>query len=281
MDKTRLEITVGFFVLLALAIFFVIVFFVSGVYFLREGYQINAHFNYTAGIGQGAQVRMLGVRVGEIQNVKIEYDKKTGAPLAVVSVWLEKGTEVYEDAEVLIVGTFALNETHIEIFSSGSPDKRLLKDGDMIVGVDPAPMEKIMERGVLITETLGEIAEQLNVVLADEKMQKAVQSTILDMSQVLEYMNRMIKNKDAEIQNVVDNMDSTLGRLSNILATIDNGEGTLGKLVNDDELYQEISQFIEDVDKETKELIREIKLHPWRLMKKDKKRNKKKDKEEE
>jgi len=38
------------------------------------------------------------------------------------------------------------------------------------------------------------------------------------------------------------------------------GEGTVGKLLSDKELYDEIRDF-----------VAEIKAHPWRLLKKDKK----------
>ena len=64
MGQKRLEITVGFFVMLAFAIFFVIVFFVSGFYFLRDGYSVKINFDYIAGLEKGAPVRLAGVRVG-------------------------------------------------------------------------------------------------------------------------------------------------------------------------------------------------------------------------
>ena len=83
MKKTRLEMIVGFFVLLALGIFFVMVFFISGVYFLREGFHVNAYFEYTGGLDKGAPVRLSGVSVGEVNKIYIDYDKETQKPIAV------------------------------------------------------------------------------------------------------------------------------------------------------------------------------------------------------
>lgn len=260
MNKTRLEMTVGFFVILALIIFFIIVFFISGVYFLREGFHVKAHFDYVAGLDKGAPVQMAGVRVGEVNGVSISYDPVSQKPVAICDLWLAAETQIREDSKLYIMGTFALAESHIEIFSSGDSEGRLLQDGDAIHGVSPVPMEKLTERGLAMADDFENMAKKLNEVLGDEKLQEALQTTILDMSELLRYMNTMIEQRGTQINNSIDDIESTLARLSSILEQIDSGEGTLGKLLYDDELYEEM-----------RALVREIKMHPWRLLKRDKK----------
>jgi len=258
MGKTKLEMMVGFFVLLALVIFFVIVFFVSGVYFLREGFHVKAVFDYTAGLDKGAPVRLAGVRVGEVNAMSIEYDRLTQKPAAVIDLWLEKGTNIREDSKIYIFGTFALSESHIEIVSDGEPEGRLLQDGDTIRGVSPVPMEKLTEQGLAIAEKVDEMTTKLNRILGDEALQDAMQGMLLDMSELLKYMNRIIVEKDQNIDVLIANVEVSVEKMRSILETIDQGEGTVGQLVKNDELYQEMKDF-----------IREIKLHPWRLLKKD------------
>jgi len=279
MDKTKLETTVGFFVLLGLVIFFVIVFFISGVYFLREGYHIRAEFDYTSGLDKGSSVRLAGVRIGEVNKVYLEYDKVTNRPFALVDMWIEHGIKIRDDAKAYILGTFALNETLIEIMQDKDSTRPFVRDGDRLEGIEPMPMEKIMEQGMALTKRLGEFGDKLDAILGDEEIQKAFRTTILDMSRLLQYTTKMLDEKDEQIKDVVDNMDSTLDRLSSILETIDSGEGTLGKLVNDDELYRDVQKMIQEIDIESKALIREIKLHPWRLLKKDKPEDSDEDKE--
>ncbi|MBU1862668.1 MAG: MCE family protein [Candidatus Omnitrophica bacterium] len=269
MNKTRLEILVGFFVLLAIAIFFVIIFFISGVYFLRAGYYIKATFNYTAGLDKGAPVRIAGLRVGEVNKVYVKYDEVSQKPKAIAELWLREDVNVRENSKVYILGAFALNETHIEIISAGETEGRLLQDGDSIMGIDPVPMEMLMEKGIAIAKSFETMATKMDKILGDEKTQEALHLMILDMSELLRYMNQMIIEKKLDINTVVDNvnavvddMETSLDHLQSILATIDQGEGTLGQLIKNDELYVEM-----------KELVREIKLHPWRLMKKDKRRD--------
>jgi len=258
MNKTRLEIMVGFFVLLAIAILFIIIFFISGVYFLQEGYIIKTHYDYIAALEKGAPVRMAGVRVGEVNKVTIEYDNVSQQPKAIAHMWISIDTKIREDAKFYIFGTMALNETYIEVVSSGDDSQRLLKDGDIMRGVDPIPMELLLEKGLNISKGLEDIAEKLNKVLGDEEMQEAMQALIIDTSELMRYMNEMVKAKGDDIGGMIEDVEVTLDKIATILETVEQGEGTMGKLLMSDELHQEM-----------KALITEIKLHPWRLLKKD------------
>lgn len=260
MNNSRLEMMVGFFVLLAVLIFFIIIFFVSGIYFLREGYNVRVDFDYVSGLERGAPVKMAGVRVGEVNSVEIEYDAITQKPKAEVELWLKKGIEVRECARAYIFGAFALNEMHIEIISEGSKDGRVLQDGDSLVGVAPIPMERFMDKGMEITEGIATITEKINAIMGDEKMQTYMQQTIIDMSELLSMMNRLMKEQDQDLNLLVDNVEGVAHKMNSVLGAIESGEGTLGQLLMNDELYQEMKAF-----------VREIKLHPWRLMKRDKK----------
>ena len=265
MNKTRLEIMVGFFVLLAISIFFVIIFFVSGVYFLREGYHVKATFNYTAGLEKGANVRLSGIPVGEVNRVYLDYDEVTGKTKAMVDIWLKAGTHVNREAKVYIFGAMALNETTVEFMTDGEPGGPILQDGDTIVGIDPVPMELFTERAVEMVAQLEEITDKVNRIIGDEETVKAWQTMIVDMSEVLRYTNQMLTEKGDTIEETVINLDAALLRLNSILETIDEGDGTVGQLVRNDDLYQEL-----------RGLVREIKLHPWRLLKRDKKKEEKK-----
>lgn len=260
MNNTRLELIVGSFVLLAVAVFFVIIFFVSGVYFLKDGYTINTEFAYAAGLTKGAPVKMAGVGIGEVQAVDIVYDKSTNKPLANVSMWVEEGVQIRKGSEAHIFGAFALNETHVEIISNGSSDGSLLRDGDKLKAVDHQPMELLVQKGEEIAEGLSGMSKMMDRIIGDKEVQDRARETIVYMGELLEIMNRMMKEKGDSINNLIDDAEVSVDRLSTILDKIEKGDGTVGKLIGSDELYQEMRDF-----------VKEIKTHPWRLMKKDKK----------
>ncbi len=276
MEKRDLETTVGFFVLLGVVLFFIIVFFISGIYLFRDGYHMKIEYDYCAGLSKGASVRLAGVKVGEVNKITVGYDEVSGKPKAVVDVWLDRGAVVREDYKPYIMGTFALNETLIEIVPGDEPEAAILHDGDMLKGVSPIPMEKIVEEGTAILDKFSRFADYVYAVVGDEELREDLRSTIVDMSTLLAYAKKIITEKDEEINGLIENANGSLMRLDKILTAIDNGEGTLGKLIKDDEFYRKLDATIEEIKLETKDLIREIKLHPWRLMKKDKKKKKKK-----
>lgn len=66
--------------------------------------------------------------------------------------------------------------------------------------------------------------------------------------------------KEANMGETVENLNSTITKLNNILATIDKGDGTLGKLLKDEGLYNNI----EGATKQMEALLQDIKLHPKR-----------------
>lgn len=88
------------------------------------------------------------------------------------------------------------------------------------------------------------------------------------LTSVISNFNNLSKNlatlsedlKDVEISKTVSNLDETLSRVNTLLAQLDKGEGSLGKLLNDDELYNNL----EGASKELEELLEDVKLHPKR-----------------
>jgi phospholipid/cholesterol/gamma-HCH transport system substrate-binding protein len=259
MNKNNVELIVGSFVLLAIVIFFIIVFFISGVYFLRQGYTVKVYFNYTAGLEKGASVKMAGVKVGEINKVYVAYDQETDKPKAIVELWIKENVKIREDVKVHVLGTFALSEQHIEIVSAGESDGRILHDGDILIGVDPIPLEYLVEKGEKITNQLEAVINKVDTILKDDKTQESIQQIIQDTSALFNAFYQLMVVRQGDVNKLLDDIQSSSAHLDSILTKMDKGEGTAGQLLSNDELYNELKDF-----------VREIKLHPWRLLKKDK-----------
>lgn len=230
MKKTRTEVLVGTFVIFGFILLSLIVFFVSGVYLVRPGWRVNVIFNYVSILDRGAPVRMAGVRIGEVQRVHLLEDKETGQMKVKIQLFIEKGVEIRENYMFHVRGTHVLSEPHIEI--TPQPGKApFLKEGDTVQGVEPVALEVLINRA-------DQIAAHLETILGGTERDAAA---------------------------TLKNLNASTASLERILARIEKGEGTLGKLVSEEELYQEIRDF-----------VKEIKAHPWRLLKKGKDEDKKK-----
>lgn len=160
MDATKsFELKVGIFILIGIAILFVIVFSIGDIRLVKPGYHIKVVFNFASGIGGSAPVRLAGVGVGEVDDLRVFADKE-GRTKVEISAWIKSNVKIEEDADATINTLGLLGEKYLEIFP-GTPGKRALKDGDTLTGRDPVPMEKVAENLAKLSDSITTIVERL------------------------------------------------------------------------------------------------------------------------
>lgn len=161
MDETRrFEIKVGIFILIGIAILFIIVFSMGDIYIAKSGYRIKVRFNFASGIGPSAPVRLAGVGIGQVEGIGIIYDEKEKKTKAELTAWIQDNAKIEKDAEVTINTLGLLGEKYLEIFpgTSGEP---YLTNNDIVVGRDPVTMEKMTENLVKLSDSISVIAEKI------------------------------------------------------------------------------------------------------------------------
>src|SRR3989338_11643043 len=99
MSVKTVELKVGIFILIGITIFFIIVFSISDIYFIKPGYRIKVEFSFASGIARSAPVRLAGVNVGQVEAIEIVYDKESLRSKAFVTAWIKGGTNIEEDSE--------------------------------------------------------------------------------------------------------------------------------------------------------------------------------------
>ncbi|MFA6320778.1 MAG: MlaD family protein [Candidatus Omnitrophota bacterium] len=161
MDSVKtFELKVGVFIMIGVAILFLIVFSVGDVKFSKTGYKIKVFFNFANGIGGTAPVRLAGVGVGQVQGIKIARDEKTNTTKAELTVWIDDNTKIENDAVVTINTLGLLGEKYLEILP-GTPGNPVLRPNDVLIGKDPVPMEKFTEDLAKLTESVKAIVEKI------------------------------------------------------------------------------------------------------------------------
>ena len=258
MKKTNTEVLVGTFVIFGFVLLSLVVFFVSGVYLVRPGYRVNVVFNYVSILDKGAPVRMAGVRIGEVTGVSLQEDKATGQTRVRVQLFVAKGFEIRENYMFGVRGTHILSEPHIEV--SPQPGRgAYLKEGDTVQGVDPVPMEVLVDRADRIAADLETIFGKLRGAVEDKQTEHEIREAIRNISSVARSLNEILGGSGKDLSESLKHLNASTESLESILDKINKGQGTVGKLVGDEELYREMRDFVS-----------EIKTHPWRLLKKDK-----------
>ena len=188
MNSTRtFELKVGIFMLIGVAILFIIVFSIGDINLSKTGYKIKVIFNFASGIGPTAPVRLAGVGVGQVQDIHIIYDEKEKRTKAELTAWISDDAKIGEDAEVTINTLGLLGEKYLEIFP-GTMGKPILKNNDTIIGKDPVPMEKVTENLASLSDSIKVIVEKLKngegtvgKLLTEDKIYNDLEAFVADI----------------------------------------------------------------------------------------------------
>ena len=125
MEKTKLELTVGLFVLIGLVCL--------GYLSIKLGkleviggdhYEVAAQFNSASGLKPGATVEIAGVEVGRVRSINLQEDR------ALVTLAVNDGTKLYTDTIASIKTRGIIGEKFLALSPGGGGDP--LKAGDVI-----------------------------------------------------------------------------------------------------------------------------------------------------
>lgn len=229
--KLKNEVKVGIFTIIGIIIFIIIVFSISDVKFFAKTNDIDIVFGFANGVKSSSPVRLAGVDIGEVKAINVDFNKKTGKNEVTVHARVKSEALIPSDSRVWINTLGLLGEKYIEIIP-GINYKNVLKPGSKIAGEDPIPIQEITELGRQIAVKLKDSIDGLNNLILNEQTKKS-------------------------FSQVIDNLEQASASLNQIMSKINTGNGAAGKLINDESIYTD-----------TKELIADIKQHPWKLLRK-------------
>ena len=161
MEVTKtFELKVGVFILAGIAIGFLIIFSVGDINLSKTGYNIMVKFDFASGIGPAAPVRLSGVSVGKVNGVNVKYSDLEKKSYAEVHAWIQSDARIEEDARITINTLGHLGEKYLEIYP-GTPGKRLMGEGAILIGQNPVVMEKLTENLVDLSNSVTTIVKRL------------------------------------------------------------------------------------------------------------------------
>ena len=159
-DSKTFELKVGVFILIGIAILFIIVFSIGDINLSKTGYRVKVLFNFASGIGPSAPVRLAGVGIGQVQGIHIIRDPKDDKTKAELTAWISDGIKIEEDAIVTINTLGLLGEKYLEILP-GTIGAPVIKPDGTLTGKDPVPMEKITENLASLSESVKTIVDKI------------------------------------------------------------------------------------------------------------------------
>ncbi|MFH1752689.1 MAG: MlaD family protein [Candidatus Omnitrophota bacterium] len=188
------EIKIGMVIFVSILILIGFFFKMGKFDFSKKGYELQAIFDFASGITKNAPVRVLGVEVGKVEEVELQFGEH---PQVLLTLWVDESTQLKADAKAIITSSGLMGGSHIELYP-GSSDSPMLEPGVIMPGEDP--MHSFMETFTAKGEIL---VKELEITLTNIKSLSANVDSMV------------IENKD-EINNILQNVEVTTENLKEL-----------------------------------------------------------------
>jgi phospholipid/cholesterol/gamma-HCH transport system substrate-binding protein len=214
MNQTFQSIRVGIFFVLGVILIYAVYTVIGTRQFASEtGYSVIAEFDDVRTITTGSDVRMAGVRVGEVSGASLSKGRGQ------VTLRIDETVEIPVDSVAQIAMSSLLGQHYIAIDYGNETE--VLTDGAEIMADAGPDFNEILEEVQQLGEKLNKMADGFSGLDGS------------GMGELFSNLNGLVTDNRSRFDNVMDNLES-------ITTKLDGSKGTLGKLINDEEMYNEL-----------------------------------------
>jgi len=232
---TWTELRVGHFVLVGLSVLGAGIFYVTGQGgFLSPKYRIKTFLPEVALLSSGAPVRVDGVEVGNVENIRF-VPRTPGKPVdknknieVVMRIDRRYQSDILTDSAASCVTEGLLGNRYVSITRgmTGTP----VKDDGEVPGAEEKAMKEVVERSAEVLGNLNALSDDISELIQGVKQGKGSLGKLLTDEQAYNHLNSVLAKGDA------------------MMGNIQAGQGTLGKLVASDEMYAKVDKGLDNVN---------------------------------
>ena len=236
MRRSYRDIRVGLFAAAAMAVFVTFLAVLGGIKIWRSSNVYHIRFEESiAGLDKGSPVRLKGVKVGTVEQLRIPHDDITKVE---VTIGVESGTPIKTDTDATIASVGITGLRYIEL-SPGSVDAPDLPAGSTIVGTESflSAISGTAETAVLKADVL---IDNLLAITSEEN-RKRIEGTLSDVSQVIHANSDEVGATIAEMQNLAESLRMTTDEIRTLLE--ENRDGLRAVVRNLDEITERSGPF--------------------------------------
>ena len=208
-----------------------------GNFSITNEYQINVEFSDVSGLPDKSIVRLSGVEVGKVRDIKI----LNGKVIAVLGI-MDK-VVVYRDAEFSIGSSSVIGSKYLRI-NQGTKEAGIIENKEFVRGKDVLTLED------MLLETLGNFGD-------DGTTGEQINATLESMRELSASLNQMILNMEPSMTGTMENLNA-------LLEDLNSQEGALGALMNDPQAKEDVQATIKNVreiSEEAKTLMGRVKKY--------------------
>lgn len=256
------ELKLGAVLLAALALLAVGILKVGGTGGLFEKhYTLYIKMENTLGLKQGASVRLAGIQVGNVEDIYLPSDpsdKMVTIELTLADTYKDR---IREDSRATVSSLGLLGDKYVDI-SVGSPQARVLEDGDTFRESPESPMSNVFAKASTGIEGLNSVVQELKLVLKDVSEGSGTAGLLLKDPKLYHDLDRAVNNLDAVVASMksekgsfgkfikepelYDNLLSVSAKANEVADNLK--KGSIAKLSNDPEFYKNLRQVSDNLN---------------------------------
>jgi len=231
------EVKVGVFFAVVLFILAAFIFVVGdfSVLFREAGYPIYADFETAAGLEKKAVVKMAGVKIGYVKDIRLKGFR------AEAMFDIETGIEIYKDSTAMLAALGLLGEKYIEIVPGKGPE--VCQPGDSIQSRSSVSFDQIGSLLMSVGKDISEVGKALKEMIGGEEPKMNFQEILQNLSiltsdlkeltgenkgtlsEGIQSSANVIQKFDRRVEDVSDNLDELIRLMKDI---IEENRGNIG-----------------------------------------------------
>ena len=258
---------------------------------LGGGYPLYARFPWGAGLKVGQPVQLAGVNVGTVGDVKLDPN---GTLVVAMEIDPEYGIPVGTTATVLPVGIFG--DVVIALTPTVASTQYIARGDTVPVGVGAPSMAQLLARVDTIGGDVGAVTAEFQRQLVDSGGIREIRATLAATNALMAQTNALVRQlsgiaalqseqlsatltaarrgvsaidsvavdstmrnlqlASANMATLTADLQQTTTQLNGVLGQLQNGDGTAGRLLNDPELYDNLTRLTARLDSVTSDFQR-------------------------
>lgn len=196
----------------------------GGKVFKDQGYNLIAGFESLKELKEGDEVRMAGVKIGEVEKTRLAGRRAE----AVLRISHQVKIKSDATATIVMAGLIGTNYIGITLGSEAATD---LPDGAEITTKAAPDLNSVMAQ-------MGELGKKLETAIGD--LSSALSGDGKNETGIIKKVDQLITENR-------ENIGKATANLQEITAKVNQGEGTLGRLINDPKMYDELVTTISEI----------------------------------
>ncbi len=235
------ETKLGIFTVLGLIVFGFSLYFLGG-FSVTRSYDLNIKFADVSGLPVKAPVKLSGVEVGKVKQIKIENGD------VIVVAQINEAVAIHPGARFSVVMTGIIGSKYLKV-EQGDTMLAAYRPGAYIDGVNELPMD------AMITQTMASIKDFVDSVNNQGAFGDQLNQTMTEVRQLSANLNQLVASMKPYLTRSAQNLDDLTERLDALLAGIEQGQGVIGGLMKDEQMKQDVKESVTNL----KETMSEVK----------------------